>query len=238
MGTLSIWVLRKLCVNLYVYSVRDILDKVVNKLIDKVKIGRKSDEVYVTDLSRCAYYVYWFYNEAKPEEVYSMNLVEGTLMHALVEKVVNSLVRDGEISMSDASTEVEVSTVYDGYVISGRVDLIIRGEAIVEFKFTHNPKYIFNSNGLLNLWHVAQINLYMYLTGIRRGYLVYFYTPTLQYRVINVKYIDSLVKDRLSKIGIITKAKKGTVNNLEELKEKFGCQFCPIARRCLVSKLL
>jgi len=210
-------------------STQEIVELILKKLIEKFMTNPSNDCVYVTELSKCLYYIYYLYYKAKTDEKINDYIIEGTLMHFIVEKIVNKMISESLINPEDVRCEVDVEKVFNGNVIKGRVDLIIN-DTIVEFKFTHNHRLIYYSP---RLWHFAQVNLYMWMTGLRKGLIIYIHLPTLKVRYWKVNYDEELVMNRLRKIPELFMVKYGK----EPDKENFGCEDCPIYAQCRFARI-
>jgi len=210
-------------------NVQDIAQLIVDKLINKLMTNVNRECVYVTELSKCAYYIYWLYNKSPIEHRINNFIIEGTLMHFVIEKIVKKLIEEGAVSPEHVKSEIDVEKEFNGITIKGRVDLIIN-DTIVEFKFTHNPRLIY---GLPKVWHIAQVNLYMWMTGLRKGLIIYIHLPSLNVKMWKVSYDDELVSNRLSKVNDVMIAKHGK----EVEKEMFGCDICPIYAQCRFARI-
>jgi len=204
-----------------------VIPRVIKLVLEELRGGRRdlpSNVITVTELSRCPWYTYYIYHRATPDEVINEALINGKVMHILVEKVVDKLKSLSGLDLSDLESEVVFEKQYNEYTIVGRVDLLTRDE-VVEFKFTRNETKLYR----LNMWYINQVQLYMWLSGKRRAKLVVIHLPTFKYNVWSIKYNEDIINERLSLIKEVEKAIMG----IEPVKERRNCEFCFIRNRCV-----
>ena len=206
-------------------NVQDIAQLIVDKLINKLMTNVNRECVYVTELSKCIYYIYYLYYKAPIHDKINNYLIEGTLMHFTIEKIVNKLIEEGAVSPEHVKSEIDVEKEFNGVKVKGRVDLIVN-DTVIEFKFTHSYR-------APSLWHLAQVNLYLWMTGLRKGLIIYVHLPTLKVRYWKVNYDEELVNNRLKKIPELFMVKYGK----EPDKEGFGCENCPIYMQCRFARI-
>jgi CRISPR/Cas system-associated exonuclease Cas4 (RecB family) len=126
-------------------------------------------------------------------------------------------------------TEIELtapdgSTVYKG----PQSDVLI-----VELKSINNKNYEKLPKTLPKMEHRMQLQLYMYLTGIRQGVVYYENKDTQEQKYFYVEYNPNMVEEIITDIRtIIRHLDAGTLPEREYQPVSFECRFCDYRDMC------
>lgn len=104
---------------------------------------------------------------------------------------------------------------------------------IIEFKSISDSGFNYVSKKGAKEEHIAQLQLYMHLTGIRAGYVYYENKNTQAQLEYYVDYDEALAQQIVGKIQfIIQSVKDNTLPPREYDRVDFACQFCDYASEC------
>ncbi len=178
--------------------------------------SKLENEVYVTDLVYCPlkYRYSKLYSEIALAASFSPVTVVGELVHMGLEKfLVDTLGSDA------VKTEVEYERdiVVEGttYIVRGRVDAVVE-DTVIEIKTSRSDTNIPYQH------HIQQVRLYLWLTGLPRGLIVY------------------LTPERVAEFSIETPASDGEVADLVRSiisgepapRYPWECSYCPYSALC------
>jgi len=191
-----------------------IIDKLFKKIIEeKREHERKEDTYWVSDLVMCPQKR--VYSLSFPELTFNLNIntITGTILHEGLEKMIKDIFGDQAL----VEEEVEKTVTIDNRTIriTGRPDVIIidNNEKI--------PIEIKTVNGYSELpfeHHAEQLKVYLWLLGVRRGYLLYKLPEGFAEFVIEANVTDD---------DIIKYIKDG-----KKPRYDWECKYCPFATFC------
>ncbi len=177
---------------------------------------RLDNEFYVTELIMCPlkYRYAKTYKEIALASAFSPTTLMGELVHLGLETLLKKLLGEDVVK-----TEVEFDreVVVDGvsYIVKGRVDAIV-DDTVIEIKTSRSDVHIPYQH------HVLQLRIYLWLTGLNKGLLLYI-TP-----------------DRVVEFEVNTAASDGEVSDLVRSmlvgepapRYAWECSYCPFASLC------
>jgi len=164
--------------------------------------------VYVTEVSQCLRRA-WFQRVmgGAPSDESVVLMIMGDDVHYLMREMV--AVGEGEVRCE--------KTLENGVIIRGRVDRII-GDAVVEFKTCAAiPKQPYDH-------HVDQVQLYMWLLGKKKAYVVCVSKINGKVKAFKVEPDLKRVEELLERSRLLSKhLREGTIPEKEEGKL---CNYC------------
>jgi CRISPR/Cas system-associated exonuclease Cas4 (RecB family) len=211
-------------------------DGMITKYIKKEFRPRGIGKYYPSDAGMCmrkVWYSYMYPSEVEPELAKIFEL--GNIIHDFIVKVLKSE-KNREIVL--LGSELPVRQNIDGIEISGRVDDVIKvcidnKVYLVEVKST---KSLFYTNDAKS-HNVDQLQLYMHLTGIHDGIILYVDKTNLQTKAFKISYDPSAANE------IIERFKKLHSHLLEKTlpppeakliqKNAWMCKYCEYQDKCL-----
>ena len=200
-----------------------LVEKILKKkLEDYLSHQKEENTLYVTDLVRCPLKNYYEkeYKELAMSEVFTPSAILGDFVHAGLEDFIRN-------NFPNAQTEVELEKeipVNNKQVkIKGRVDAIaeIEGEkTVIEIKTARADK------GLPHEHHKTQLQIYLWLTGIRKGLLIYITPDRITEYPVNEPLDDS----------VIIRLAEETLNMNRAPRYSWECKYCVFASLCPYKK--
>ena len=191
--------------------IEDLLRKILDHSIEKYLkpfIGRelRENEITVHEFIGCKRKMLLLRNLPELEYSISINprIVLGELIHLGILKILGK--RDEKIVYKDIILNNK------RYRFIGMIDAIINN-SIIDFKFTLLP-----SENLPSEKHVLQVKMYMWLTGLEEGYLLYF-TPN--------EILEYKIDEKLSDEDI-----KRLYEHWDSPRYSWECDYCPVKRYC------
>lgn len=188
------------------------------KLEDYLSHIKEENTLYVTDLVRCPLKNKYekIYKELTLSEVFTPSAILGDLVHAGLEDFIKN-------NFSNAQVEVELEKdiqVNDRPIkIKGRMDAVaeIDGErTVIEIKSARADK------GLPHEHHKVQLQIYLWLTGLRKGLLVYI-TPD--------RVTEYEIKEPIDEAGAIRLVEE-TLKGNKAPRYPWECKYCVYSNVC------
>lgn len=142
---------------------RIIYDKIMGEQVKRLEEARNPRVIYVTDLVSCTHRFHLRTQYPELTLVFEPSAVLGNVAHWGVE----ALLREKGI---DVEVEVSRTISVDGveYVVKGRLDAVDKASGtVIEIKTARSAVNLPKEH------HVKQLNIYLSLTGLDRGVLVY-----------------------------------------------------------------
>jgi CRISPR-associated exonuclease Cas4 len=200
-----------------------IIDKIFEKKISEFQSHtREKDEIYVTDLVQCPlkYHFSKNYRELELQTIFEPQIILGDLVHLGFHEIIRKIFGNETVIM----TEVELKNIieYEGitYTIKGRADNIIKtqdGETfIIEVKSAKS------SLGIPHQHHIQQLQIYLWMTGIKKGILVYFTNDKITEYFLETKYNNSYIQNMIRQLIEMNPAPK----------YDWECDYCPFIKIC------
>lgn len=190
---------------------------------------------YPSEIGLCMrklWYSYRFPSETPPELLKIFEV--GNIMHDFVVRVLDSKkTPDVELVKSEFPLRFDG----DGFIVSGRVDnlILIKSsdkEVLVEVKSSGDVGFI-NQAAHHNK---MQLQLYMHITGIHNGILLYLDKKNLLSKVFTVEYDEEEANRIIGRFAALHKSlTEGKLPEPEaraNKEETWMCKFCEFKERC------
>ncbi len=183
----------------------------------KERIEKKQDnEIYVTDLIYCPlkYRYQKIYKELSIATSINPVTIMGELIHIGVERLVLDLLRERNV---ESEVEVEKRISIDGkeYVIKGRIDLIVDNN-IIEIKSSRSDTNIPHEQ------HILQLKTYLWLTGYKKGLILYITSN----RIAEYEIVEALSDGEVSDLV------RSILSGEPAPRYQWECSYCPYALIC------
>ncbi len=178
--------------------------------------SRLENELYVTDLISCPLKLRYskLYKELALASAFKPVALMGELLHLGLEKLLSEL-----LGVDNVKTEVEYEreVVVDGttYIVKGRVDAIV-GDVLIEIKSVRSDTHIPLQH------HVMQVRIYLWLTGLPKGILVY----------ITPDRIAEFLIDTPASDGEVTDLVRSTIEGRPAPRYPWECSYCIYSQLC------
>ena len=210
-------------------------DKMIDNHLYKENKPKEIGRYYPSQIGSClrkVWYSYKFPMETSPELVKIFEL--GNILHDFVVKVLQSE-KNPDVEL--VSTELPFKQEYDDFLVSGRIDNIIIVKAsgksiLVEVKSTGNVDFVEDAMP----HNVVQLQLYMHVTGIHNGILLYVDKRNLKSKVFSVPYSEEEAKKIIERFKALHKFLKADVppdpEAREDKKTVWMCKYCEYRDKC------
>jgi CRISPR/Cas system-associated exonuclease Cas4 (RecB family) len=196
---------------------------------------------YPSEIGTCirkVWYSYKFPMDVKPDLLKIFEV--GNILHDFVVEVLKSEKNpDVELLKSEFSFQEAV----DDFIISGRVDNLIllrmSGKSVlVEVKSTGNIDFVNEPSPS----HVMQLQLYMHVTGVHNGILLYVDKRNLQSKVFTIDYNDREAAEIIDRFKKLHSHMATDTMPEPEARENSGlklwmCRYCEYRERCYEATL-
>lgn len=196
-----------------------IVEKVLRKKLEEyLSHVKEENTLYVTDLVRCPLKNHYemVYKELAMSEVFTPAAILGDFVHAGLEDFIKN-------NFTNAQAEIEVGKeilVNDKQIkIKGRIDAVaeINGEkTVIEIKTARADK------GLPHEHHKAQLQIYLWITGIKKGLLVYITPDRITEYPVNGGIDDASV----------IKLAEDTLKMSKTPRYTWECKYCVFSSVC------
>ena len=170
----------------------DVRQLVENHLVSERKDKERTHKVfYASELGYCPLKIFFSITQPRRAELRALKVFRvGDLVHEYIQRLLEE---------QGAQSEVPIRQIVDltrGIEVHGRIDVLHEGEP-----------YELKSAGRLPdepyAHHVAQLNAYLHMLGVERGYLVYFEKNTFDIAQFTVKRNPHLWEMTLDKIRAV-----------------------------------
>jgi CRISPR/Cas system-associated exonuclease Cas4 (RecB family) len=216
------------------------LDKIIEEFFDREIEERKIGVYYPSDLSYpCLRRNYFEYKIPKKYEIAKLKIFQsGDLVHAWFRDVLfknyvsSDILRefDFEGKLSFSCADFEIRGRFDDFII-----LKWDGEPIlIEVKTVRDLRF-FKSE--MKKHHMMQLNFYMRVMGIEKGFLVYIDRATLQHKVFEHKLDEKLFQEIVKRAEKLHKClienKLPPAEGKIEKEKGWICSYCLWRLECL-----
>lgn len=210
------------------------LERLVNEALDE-HLKRKEEEYevgryYPSVLPQCLRRQYWHYVERAPPTAEALRAFKvGVFIHALI---AEALIRHG------VEVEVEPELKLDlGFgQLRGRADLLIvhteGGDYAIEVKSCARlPSKPYPE-------HVQQLNSYLGMLKLPKGFLLYVKKTALQLRVFNVSFSEQLFSELIERARKLHQYLSSQELPPPERLGSFECEHCEYMLKCAKAEQL
>jgi len=210
-------------------------NKMVDNYIRREQRPKAVGRYYPSEIGLCMrklWYSYKFPSEIEPDLLKIFEV--GNILHDFVVDVLQS---DKNPEVDLIKSEFPLRLDREEFVVSGRVDNLILvkangKEVLVEVKSTSDVALV-NEAAMHNK---MQLQLYMHITGIHNGILLYLDKKNLQSKVFVLDYDEEEAKKIVERFGMLhDKLKLGKLPEPEARSSKetiWQCKFCEFRERC------
>ena len=210
-------------------------NKFITNYLKREQRQKVQGRYYPSEIGMCMrklWYSYRFPAETDPElmKIFEM----GNMLHDFVVKVMKS---DKNPEVDLLRSEFPLQLDGDGFLVSGRVDNLILvkasgQEVLVEVKSSGEIGFVKEASP----HNKMQLQLYMHVTGIHNGILLYIDKKNLQSKVFSVEYSEEEAKRIIERFALLHKLlQEGRLPEPEARKGKdttWMCKFCEFRDRC------
>lgn len=215
------------------------------------------NKFYPSSVGRCCREIYYNmcgYPQAPPDARVLLVFENGHGFHERMEKLFERMgiliapelpIKDPSLNVS-GRTDAIIKNVYPGKERLAQDKIVLKGlKGEVVFEGPNSEVIIvelksINSRGFTRVVskgakedHIWQLQLYMYMTGIRQGILLYENKDTQELHEVWVPY-DKAIADRIvNKIKYVNKCvAEGTIPPREHSRSSSACMYCGQAALC------
>ncbi len=212
-------------------------DKMLDAHIQREHRPKGIGKYYPSEIGNClrkVWYTYKFPQEISPE---LLKIFEaGNILHGFVVEVLKSE-KNKDVKL--LKTEFPFKHNVDDFQISGRIDNLVLvnasgKEVLIEVKSTGDLGFVMAEPKPEN---VMQLQLYMHLTGIHEGVLLYIDKRNLQSQVFTVPYDEKEAEEIIERFRKLHNCLKG--ENLPDPEARifredmsWMCRRCEYKERC------
>ncbi len=210
-------------------------NKMVDNYIRREQRPKAVGRYYPSEIGLCMRKLWYSYKFPSEIETDLLKIFEvGNIMHDFVVDVLKS---DKNPDVDLIKSEFPLRLDRGDFVVSGRVDNLILvkangKEVLVEVKSTSDVAFV-NEAAPHNK---MQLQLYMHITGIHNGILLYLDKKNLQSKVYVVDYDEEEAKRVMERFGMLhDNLKLGKLPEPEARSSKdttWQCKFCEFRERC------
>jgi CRISPR/Cas system-associated exonuclease Cas4 (RecB family) len=209
----------------------ELIENHVMREFRKPEIGR----YYPSAVGQCLRKSWYSYKQPKQLPVDKLKVFEaGNLVHEFMAHVFRSE-RNQHIALVEA--ELPLKLEIGDFLISGRLDDIIllklnNQQYLIEVKSRGTMQYLDEAEKS----HVMQLQLYMLISGIHQGFMVYIEKNTLQAKSFIVHFDATVAQEAISRFALLhSHLKQGTLPQPEARmlsSLNWLCKFCEYREDC------
>jgi len=210
-------------------------DKMIDNYVYKENKPPSIGRYWPSQIGSCIRKVWYSYKHPKEIDTELQKIFElGNIMHNFVVDVLKS---EKNPHVELVNCELPLKLEKDGFTVSGRVDDIILLKedgkyVIVEVKSHKNIAYVDEPSRA----HIVQIMIYMHVSGIHNGIILYIDKNNLKTKFFEVEYDEEFAKkiiDRIKKLDKFLKENKLPPAEAKyDKKLRWMCKFCEYRERC------
>ena len=210
-------------------------NRMIENYIKREQRQKAMGRYYPSEIGLCLrklWYSYRFPSEIQPDLLKIFEV--GNILHDFVVAVLRS---DKNPDVDLLKSEFPLRFDGDGFAVSGRVDNLILvkaegKEVLVEVKSTGDVSFVNEASE----HNKMQLQLYMHITGIHNGILLYLDKRNLQSKIFVVGYDEEEAKRILGRFSLLhSHLKDGKLPSPEARgspKNTWQCKLCEFRDRC------
>lgn len=210
-------------------------DSMIDNHLKRESRPKGAGRYYPSEIGTCLRKIWYSYIYPQETGAELMKIFQlGNMMHDFVVDVLRSEKNpDVQLLKSEFPLRFDV----DDFVVSGRVDNLILVKAsgkefLVEVKSAGSVEYITEAKP----HNIMQLQLYMHVTGIKSGLLLYLDKRNLKSKIYEVKYDEKeamKIVERFRELHKHLKEKKLPLPEARGSKENLWmCRYCEYHDRC------
>lgn len=210
-------------------------DKMVENYLKRETKPKTIGRYYPSEIGSCIRKVWYSYKYPKETDIELTKIFEvGNLIHDFVSKVIESD-KNPHVELLERELPLRLET--KDFTISGRLDdmLLLKEDGrkiLVEVKSTKTTDYTTEPSRN----HVMQLQLYMQITGIHEGIVLYVDKNNLKSKAFSVKYDEELSKEIMNRFIELNICLVTDQLPLDEAKRDpslmWMCRYCEYNDKC------
>jgi CRISPR/Cas system-associated exonuclease Cas4 (RecB family) len=210
-------------------------DKMVENYLKRENKPKTIGRYYPSEIGSCLRKVWYSYKHPKETEIDLVKIFElGNLIHDFVSKVIESD-KNPHVELIEKELPLKLET--KDFTVSGRLDdmLLLKEDGrkiLVEVKSTKSTDFTKEASRS----HVMQLQLYMQITGIHEGVVLYVDKNNLKSKAFSVNYDSELAKEIMNRFIELNVCLVTGELPLDEAKRDpslmWMCRYCEYNEMC------
>ena len=215
-------------------------NKLITSYLKTAARQKKIGRYYPSEAGGCIRKTWFSYLLPRETDEGLIKIFEvGNMLHEFIVDVIKS---DKNPEVELVKSEYPLQLEFDGVIVSGRVDDVVliklNGKTVlVEVKSTASLKYATEPAES----HVMQLQLYLHMSGLKDGMILYVEKNTLQSKWFNISYDRGEAERAINRIKLLHSAllKKGMPVAEAKVDERksWMCKGCPYAAECELGRI-
>jgi CRISPR/Cas system-associated exonuclease Cas4 (RecB family) len=216
----------------------ELIDKMIENFLDEEIKDRKENVFYPSELPFCIRKNYLMHIKPKKYGIAKLKLFEaGNIVHNFFREVIFKSYMTTDL-IKDFDYEGSLTFKGDEFEIHGRFDdlIIIEWEEkpmMLEVKTVKDFKFFKEAKD----YHKEQLNFYLTIKKLDKGYIIYIDRGNLQHKIFEIKQSDALFNTTVKRATELYKHLKEKKIPLAEAKldkdKKWMCNYCLYRLECL-----
>lgn len=173
-------------------------DEMVENYLRRESKPKTIGRYYPSEIGSCLRKVWYSYKYPKETDIELTKIFElGNLIHDFVSTVIESE-KNPHVELLEKELPLKLET--KDFIVSGRLDdmLLLKEngkKVLVEVKSTKSTEYTREASRS----HVMQLQLYMHITGVHDGVVLYVDKNNLKSKSFSVRYNEEMAKEILNR---------------------------------------
>jgi len=201
-----------------------ITEKILKLKVDEYLDHQKDENtLYVTDLVRCPLISQKYEREYKDLAIINAVNAAAIMGNFVHDSLESFLIKNFNNTQTEVEVEKKISIDGKEITIKGRMDAVIENnneKIIVEIKSSRSDRGIPHEN------HKIQLKTYMWMTGIRKGLLLYI-TPD---RITEFEEIEPMTDEEIMRLA------EETIKMTKTPRYQWECKFCAFSKVCQIGQ--
>lgn len=215
----------------------ELLEKIIEDFLEREVREHQIGVYYPSEINYCLRRLYFMYKKPKKFDIATLKVLEsGNIFHTWFQDVLLKAYLSDKICSFDYEGCLEHKV--NDIVIKGRYDDIIalnfnNEKIILEIKTAKRINFIDKPKE----HHVSQLNFYLTMCKLKKGYIIYIDRSTLQHKMFEIEQSDELMKKMEKRALLLHKHLiEGKIPFEEGKIEKgmrWNCDYCNYKAECL-----
>lgn len=211
-------------------------DKLIENHLKRERKPKEIGRYYPSEIGSCIRKVWYSYKRPMEAEPDRLKLFEiGNILHNFIMEVFKSEKNVDSIKFIDSELPLKLSQ--KDFTISGRLDDIVIAKEddqkkLIEVKSIKDVRLL----DAPNKHHVMQLQLYMHVTGIHDGIILYIDKTNLKTKAFDISYDEMHSLDILKRFSNLHELLKKDVLPIDEAKQSketiWMCNMCEYRAKC------
>ena len=210
-------------------------NNLITRYLKRASRQKQIGRYYPSEAGGCMRKMWFSYLLPRETEAGLIKVFEvGNMLHEFVVKVLQSE-KNPEVELIDS--ELPLKLEINGVLLSGRIDDVVLiklsgKKVLVEVKSTGFLRYVEEPSEA----NVMQLQLYMRMSGIKDGIILYVEKNTLQSRWFNIEYSEKEAERAIKRLNLLHESLiKKSMPEAEaktDKKKEWMCRGCPYRDEC------